>query len=273
MPRQRKNARYLLRFDDICPTMNWEFWSEIEAALVSRQLKPILAVVPDNQDPALKVDPPVEDFWERVRAWQRRGWTIALHGYQHRYVTCHPGVVTVRKKSEFAGVPAIEQEEKLRQGMQIFNQQGITSRVWIAPSNSFDANTVSLLPKFGITMICDGHFRFPFLDRSNMFWVPHQLFGFRPAPSGVWTVCYHHNQWTAADLRKFQEDLDHYGAQISSLDDIVREWAGRRSWWSSVLCTSPWLAPLLIRCQLKLVSRITSLGANLRPQLRPVSDL
>src|SRR5260370_42375028 len=56
------------------------------SALMARRLKPILAVVPDNQDPMLKVDAPVADFWDRVRQWQARGWTIALHGYQHRYV-------------------------------------------------------------------------------------------------------------------------------------------------------------------------------------------
>src|SRR5437868_6217961 len=97
-----KNTKYLLRFDDICPTMNWKVWSEIEASLVERSLKPILAVVPDNQDPALKVDRALDNFWERVRRWQARGWTIALHGYQHRYVTQHSGIVTVKKKSEFA---------------------------------------------------------------------------------------------------------------------------------------------------------------------------
>jgi hypothetical protein len=250
--------------------MNWEVWSAIEAALVERSLKPMLAVVPDNQDQVLKVDPPVEDFWERVRAWQARGWTIALHGYQHKYVTCHPGVVTVRKKSEFAGVPAAEQEEKLRRGVQIFKHHGINSGLWIAPSNSFDVSTVSLLRRFGISMICDGYFRFPFVCRRNMFWIPHQLFGFRPAPAGVWTVCYHHNQWTFGDLRKFREDLDHYGSQISSLDEISREWAGRRSWWSSFVCFSPRLSPLLIRCELKLVSWWRSLMAWAQPKMKGI---
>ncbi len=254
MQRNSNSTQYLLRFDDICPTMNWKVWSEIEAALVARNLKPILAVVPDNQDQVLKVDPPAKDFWERVRGWQARGWTIALHGYQHRYVLCHPGMVTTRKKSEFAGVPAPEQEEKLRRGMRIFKHHGITPRLWIAPSNSFDAATVALLPTFDISVICDGYFRFPFVFREKVFWIPQQLFGFRPAPPGVWTVCYHHNQWTRADLHNFLADLDHYGAQISSFDEIAREWAERRSWWSAFLCTSPRLSPLLIRCQLKLLS-------------------
>ncbi len=264
MQELQRSTKYLLRFDDICPTMNWKVWSEIENALTERNLKPILAVVPDNQDPVLKVDPPVEDFWGKVRAWQARGWTIALHGYQHRYVTCHPGVVTVKKKSEFAGVPAAEQEEKLRRGLRIFKHHHIKPQLWIAPSNSFDTATVSLLPRFGISTICDGNFRFPFVCRRNLFWVPQQLFGFRPAPPGVWTVCYHHNQWVPADLRRFREDLDAYGPQITSLDEVAREWAGRRSWWSSFVCTSPRLSPLLIRCELKLMSWCRSLTLGVR---------
>ena len=267
-----KSTKYLLRFDDICPTMNWKVWSEIETALGERNIKPILAVVPDNQDPVLQVDTPVEDFWDRVRGWQARGWTIALHGYQHKYVTVHPGIVTPRKKSEFAGVPAAEQEEKLRRGMQIFKHHGIKSHVWIAPSNSFDAATVSLLPQFGISVICDGYFRFPFICRRGLFWVPHQLFGFRPALPGVWTVCYHHNQWTAADLRQFRQDLDDYGPAISSLDRVIQEWEGQNSWWSAFLCTSPRFSPLLIRCQLKLVSWLRSLTSRIRPQAKPVSS-
>jgi hypothetical protein len=273
MRHHSRSTRYLLRFDDICPTMNWQVWSVIEVALVERNLKPMLAIVPDNQDQVLKVEPSAEDFWERVRTWQTRGWTIALHGYQHKYVICHPGIVTPRKKSEFAGVPVVEQEEKLWRGMQIFKHHGIKSHLWIAPSNSFDAATVSLLPKFGITMICDGHFRFPFICRSNMFWIPQQLFGFRPAPAGVWTVCYHHNQWSSADLRKFRDDLDNYGPAISSLDEVAQEWAGRHSWWSSFLCTSPRLSQFLIRCQLKLLSYWRSLLVRGHPKIKHLSSL
>jgi predicted deacetylase len=252
MRNHSKSARYLLRFDDICPTMNWSVWSEIEAALMARHLKPILAVVPDNRDPVLRVSAPVADFWERVRQWQARGWTIALHGFQHKYVARRDGIGTVRKSTEFAGVPAEEQAEKLRRGTRIFEREGIRSSVWIAPNNSFDATTVRLLPGFGINIICDGNFRFPFVSPEKMVWVPQQLFGFRPAPPGVWTVCYHHNEWTAASIGQFCGDLDRYGAEISSLDEVVREQVGGPSRWSSFLCASPRIAPFLIRCQLKL---------------------
>src|SRR5882724_5893279 len=157
-----KKATYLLRFDDLCPTMNWQVWSEIEAILIQHQVKPMLAVVPDNLDSTLQVGAPLQGFWERVRQWQARGWTIALHGHQHRYLTRKAGIVAIRKKSEFAGLTVAEQEEKLRLGVQVFQREGITPRVWVAPGNSFDRVTVALLPKFGIHIICDGYFRTPF---------------------------------------------------------------------------------------------------------------
>src|SRR5688572_26098530 len=160
---QGNDTQYLLRFDDICPTMNWSLWAEIENMLVERRLKPILAVVPDNRDPALRVDSPAEDFWDRVRGWRDRGWTIALHGFQHRYVSRNAGMVAIRKKSEFAGLLAEEQREKLRRGMEIFEREGVAPRVWIAPGNTFDATTVSLLPNFGIRVISAGYFQFPYV--------------------------------------------------------------------------------------------------------------
>src|SRR5436190_22452251 len=94
----RLNTKFLLRFDDICPTMNWDIWSEIEATMVRLRIKPILAVVPDNRDPVLQVAPPVSDFWQRVRNWQDLGWTMALHGYQHLYTAKDSGLVALRKK-------------------------------------------------------------------------------------------------------------------------------------------------------------------------------
>ena len=63
------NDRYLLRFDDICPTMNWAIWDKVEEGLRRHDVRPILAVVPDNHDSKLRIDPPRADFWDRVRQW------------------------------------------------------------------------------------------------------------------------------------------------------------------------------------------------------------
>jgi len=243
---------FLLRFDDICPTMCWDTWSEIEALLVRFGIKPILAVVPDNRDPVLQVAPPVSDFWDRVRRWQRLGWTIALHGYQHLYVARDGGLVTTRKKSEFASLPAAQQAEKLRRGMDIFAREGIRSRVWIAPGNAFDEVTVSLLPEFGLDVISAGWFWRPFLVPHRMTWLPCQLSILRTVPAGVWTVCYHHNPWTQRDLADFKSSLEQYKHHVTSLPDMLANCRPSAARWCYKFCTSPRLSALVMRVHLKL---------------------
>ena len=76
------HANYLVRFDDICPTMNWEAWEQVENVLVSEGIRPMLAVVPDNRDENLEFGQENEHFWSKVRDWQKMGWSIAVHGYQ-----------------------------------------------------------------------------------------------------------------------------------------------------------------------------------------------
>jgi predicted deacetylase len=76
-------AQYLLRFDDLCPTMDRERWERFLPLLAQYKIRPILAVVPDNQDRALELSPPDAGFWEEMRARQASGATIALHGYRH----------------------------------------------------------------------------------------------------------------------------------------------------------------------------------------------
>ena len=124
---------FLLRFDDICPTLNWRVWNKVEQLLIEYEIKPLLAVIPDNQDPELRIDPPTADFWDRIRACRDRGWTIALHGYQHLYVTKNMGLVGRRRLSAFAGLSADQQEEKIRLGVEILRREGLQTKVFIAP--------------------------------------------------------------------------------------------------------------------------------------------
>lgn len=251
MKQQRKRL-FVLRFDDICPTMQWDTWSKIEAALIEHNIKPVLAVVPDNQDQVLQVAPPMDDFWQRVRRWQELGWTIALHGYKHLYVAKAGGLVSRRKKSEFASLSASVQEEKLRKGMEIFAREGVKTRTWIAPGNAFDETTVSLLPKFGIDIVSAGWFWGPFMGPYNTIWTPCQLSTLRSVPSGVWTVCYHHNSWTQFDLDRFLERLKRYRENIVPLEDALSQCPPKRAAWCYHFCTSPRLSALVMRAQLKI---------------------
>jgi predicted deacetylase len=225
------NAKYLVRFDDICPTMNWSVWQAVEEILVEADVKPILAVIADNQDDILKVDAPKEAFWDRVRGWRDRGWTIGMHGYQHRYVTADSGIVGLLKYSEFAGVPTMEQAVKIKQALDVFQREAVRPEVWIAPAHSFDRTTVNLLREAGLRRISDGFFLFPNLDSRGMLWIPVQLWRFQPMLFGVWSVCLHINRWSPRDILQFQRDVKRYRTKIVSFQDVVNRYAERRPDW------------------------------------------
>lgn len=225
----RTKAEYLLRFDDICPTMNWQIWSKIESILIEKNIRPILAVVPDIRDPELMVSPPAADFWDRVRKWQSWGWTIGLHGYQHLYVNDDPGIMGITKHSEFTKVSREEQHDKLTSGLKIFECEGVKADCWIAPSHSFDRATLDLLNELGLRVVSDGLWPLPHTDKFGMTWVPLQLWDKpRPMPFGVWTVCYHHNDWDETRLADFRENIELFSSSIVDLPSVLKKWTGRR---------------------------------------------
>lgn len=244
-------AKYLLRFDDICATMNWEVWSEIEQILTKMNVKPILAVVPENQDKHLMVADANIHFWEHVRNWQNRGWTIGLHGYQHCYVTENAGLVGLNARSEFAGLSAEEQEIKLQRAVDNFRTEDVDPDVWIAPAHSFDTNTIVTLKKMGIRIISDGFYIYPRVDSQGMLWIPQQLWRFRFSPFGVWTVCYHHNSWSEMDIVKFHADMKVYRDSIMSVDEVVAKYSKRHRNWFDSLFSNFFLVSIKFRRRLK----------------------
>jgi predicted deacetylase len=213
-------ARYLVRFDDICPTMNWGIWERVETILDRLEIKPILAVIPNNADPKMTIDPPHPDFWDRVRDWQARGWTIGLHGDQHRYVTPEAGIIGINARSEFAGLSYAEQERKIANGLRTFAEQGVRADLFIAPAHSFDWNTVAALKTNGLTTISDGFFT-RCVRRRGVTFIPQQLWRFRPMPFGVSTVCYHHNEFSPARLAEMERDLDAFRHSIVGVADVT----------------------------------------------------
>lgn len=214
-------ASYLVRFDDLCPGMDWDVWDKVERILVDQGVSPVLAVVPDNRDPKLVVAAERADFWSRVREWQSHGWSIGWHGFQHLYESADAGIVGINKRSEFAGVPRAEQLRKLRCAQEIFARQGVTPKVWVAPGHSFDHNTVELLAGFGVNVISDGFYTRPVLALGAL-WIPQQLWTLRRMPYGLWTVCYHVNRWSDRELLRFERGIAEFRPAIVSVTDILK---------------------------------------------------
>jgi predicted deacetylase len=218
---------YLVRFDDICPTMNWTVWAKIDEILTVEIVKPILSVIPDNKRRTLFIEEENPQFWDYIREKQKQGWSIGLHGYQHVPITRNPGILKLSPHSEFAGLPEEEQETKISKAIEIFKANGVKPDLWVAPWHSFDRITIKALKRHGITIISDGFSIYPYVD-DGMLWVPRQLSSFRKRLFGVYTVCFHHNSWTKKDLSTFKGDVKRYRAWIADLKTVISLYSSRR---------------------------------------------
>ena len=84
------NAGYLFRLDDASHYLD----SEVESnrkIFDKFSIKPIVAVVPANEDKDLiksNFDP---NFWLLVKKWEK-GWSIAAHGLNHKFVKLEEGI-------------------------------------------------------------------------------------------------------------------------------------------------------------------------------------
>lgn len=146
----------LIRFDDICPTMNWQQWERAHELLDKYNIKPLIGVIPDCKDPDLAIEKSYDDFWKYIKELQKKGFTIAMHGYQHVFTSNRRGILTTRKASEFAGHTLEEQIEKIRKGKDIFKKHGIETDVFFAPAHSYDENTIKALSACGFKYVSDG---------------------------------------------------------------------------------------------------------------------
>lgn len=219
-------AQYLLRFDDLCPTMNRENWRRARDIVMENGVKAIIAIVPDNQDPKLCLDCTDPTFWEEMRRLQASGWTIAQHGHQHTMNAKGRGFVPLHEVTEFAGLPGEEQFRKLRIGQELLRSQGLEPSAWVAPRHGFDKATVCALRSLGITCISDGFTLSPFL-RDEMFWIPQQVSYGVSKQFGVWTICLHANTMTDSDFVAIATFIQTHRDQFTTVQ-AVRERYGRR---------------------------------------------
>lgn len=206
------SARYLIRLDDITPTMDWERFQAILALLLRRGIKPLLGIVPDNRDPKLQRNPERHSFWQEMRSLQERGAVeFAQHGYQHLLTPC-PGaqIIGVRygikEMSEFAGRSFNEQLSKIRLGQAILEARGISTRFWMAPNHSFDHNTLRALQLCGFTALTDGVSLTPF-KLGGLLCIPQQLWRPQWMPFGVITICLHTDEMNAMHVKALRTFL------------------------------------------------------------------
>ncbi|WP_109485159.1 DUF2334 domain-containing protein [Occallatibacter savannae] len=216
----RAKDRYLLRFDDVCPTMAAGRFDSFMNIVEYHGIRPILAVVPDNQDPELNVDNPDPRFWARMRALESAGATIALHGYRHVCQSSGTPLLPLHSRTEFAGVPQVIQAEWIHSGLDILRQNGLSPRLFIAPRHGFDSATLRVLVDAGMPFLSDGFATRPFM-RNGVVWIPQQLWEPVEKPRGLWTICLHTNTAASQVQDSLRFFLHRFADRFTSFDEVT----------------------------------------------------
>jgi predicted deacetylase len=217
-----KPAQYLLRFDDLCPTVARARFAPFLSLIEEFGIHPILAVVPDNMDHELELSQPDPEFWARMCAMEAAGAAIGLHGYRHLCNSEVASLVPMHRKTEFAGVPEDTQREWIRAGLGILRAHGLNPRIWVAPRHGFDRNTLRVLSKEGIGLISDGFARVPFM-RDGVTWIPQQLWAPVDKSKGLWTICVHSNTAPDSVVEQLRVFLNHHAGQFTSVERVLAE--------------------------------------------------
>lgn len=195
---------YLLRLDDASEKRDVDKWNRMECLLDKYDVKPLVGVIPQNEDESMQNFGIDNYFWERVKVWNNKGWVIAIHGYKHKFITSEGGINPVNLRSEFAGIPLEEQEKKIFNGLKIFYEHNIIPRVFFAPAHTFDENTLKALEHVSdIRIISDTISNRPYCKHGFTF-IPQQSGNVRKLPLHTVTFCYHPNIMTDKDFEKLE---------------------------------------------------------------------
>ncbi len=223
---KKKFSKYtglLIRMDDICENMNWQLMDKCESLFDKYEIKPLLGVIPINQDPELLKHSRNNKFWERVRSWKNKGWEIAMHGCHHLYTQ-----KSEKKKdffnyggnSEFYGLDFDTQLKKIKIGLKKFEGENIKIRSFFAPNHIYDENTLKALKESQIKIVIDGYGLFPYYKREILF-IPQLFYKEIFLPFGIQSTQMHINEWDFNRFKNFESFIESNYKKIVNLNYII----------------------------------------------------
>jgi len=216
-------AQYLLRIDDLCPTVAHDNWLRMSSLIQDFDIRPILAVVPANQDPELECSPADLEFWRQMREMESTGATIALHGYRHLCRGRGKSLIDLHSESEFAGVPFQTQRTWIHDGLRILRDHGLSPQIFVAPRHGFDRQTLLALRDQEVTYLSDGFARLPCL-RKQITWIPQQLWSPMERPKGLWTICLHCNTMKPPQFTEVEAFFEIHREHFTSFERVKNEY-------------------------------------------------
>lgn len=250
----------VLRIDDVCPRMEWEWFEKTMALLMKYKVTGLLGVIPDCQDPILNVEAVKGDFWDKIRQYQEAGWSIAMHGYTHKYDTRALGLVVAEKtkESEFAGHTYEEQYARLKAGKELLQQKNIETDIFFAPSHNYDKNTLRALHELGFQYMSDGRSRYAY-RRMGMKFIPNSRV--RQAKKGIHTLVLHPCITKELGYRNLKKRLESGEQVILPFQTVLEE--------NDVCNRCHWLIGQLLEEKIYIfIQRTRCVGSHIKHKLR-----
>jgi len=218
----QKYTGLLIRIDDVTECMNWDFMDKCENLFDRYKIRPLLGVIPLNEDPELLKFPQNKLFWKRVNDWKNKGWEITMHGCNHLYTqkSDKKDIFNYGGNSEFYGLDYDSQLEKIQKGLERFKKEKIDIRSFFAPNHIYDSNTLKALKVSNIKIIIDGYGLFPYYKNEILF-IPQLFYKEVLLPFGIQSTQIHLNEWNNKKLENFQIFIEKNSHKIIDLDYII----------------------------------------------------
>ena len=161
-----------------------------------------------------------DKFFEKIYSYKTFGDSIAQHGTFHQYTSKSSGILKINKQSEFAGHSYEYQYNLIKFGKEILLKNNCWQPIFMAPSHSFDDNTLIALRKLEFKSLTDGYGLYPF-TRKGIVFVPqltHKPFnlGF-----GLATICLHANSLNKKEIKNFINFIYKNRRRIINYEDYV----------------------------------------------------
>jgi predicted deacetylase len=213
-------ANFIIRLDDMSNYRNKKNWDRMIEILDQYDIKPLVGVIPNCEDPVLKKYDIDDEFWENVIGMQKKGYDIALHGYNHVYITNCGGINPVNHASEFAGLKLEEQKDKFNKAVQVFKLNNVIPTVFFAPSHTYDENTLLALKECTDIRIVSDTIASDVYKAKGLYFVPVQSGRIRNYPVKLMTACYHPNTMTETDFIKLEKQIPKMQEKFTHISDI-----------------------------------------------------
>ena len=212
-----------IRMDDITPDMDWAKFFRFKELCDLYQVKPLIGVVPENQDAMLCVDEAREDFWEYLLQLEKEGWVIAQHGCTHIYNTKKKGCFPLNAISEYAGKSYEEQFSSLKKGRKILESHGIFTDIFMAPAHSYDKNTLKALKATGFTKLTDGFGDRPYEWMGLTFYpISFKQSNSLKQENGYTTFVVHANTMNEKDFERYEKLFAEHRDKWISYQDYLK---------------------------------------------------